>query len=321
MKTAKKVAVKKIAKKPVAIKKQQQKNKGKVTKIVTTVVTTTQTTSNNKPTKKKTTIVKSVAAPKKVATPIKAALPLPKTSTSNGNNNNINVPSQTTDDVKIVKAVSKGGAIVDLNVPGHSEYHVVPDTKNQFNGKFFDATLNCSDLGQNNNKFYIIQVIAKDSNPNQCYLWNRWGRIGVVGQNAFSAALSQDQAVNLFMSKYRSKTSSKYTQIEIDYSNKDEEKKVTKKEEKKTVKESKLPQKVQDFINLIYNLNMMKNSMMEVGYDANKMPLGKLGPKTLKEGYNVLKAIETELRGKKNPTVLSNLSSDFYTLIPHNFGF
>ena len=40
--------------------------------------------------------------------------------------------------------------------------------------------------------------------------------------------------------------------------------------------------------------------MKEVGYDAKKMPLGKLSPDTIKEGYGYLNQISKELK-KKNP--------------------
>jgi poly [ADP-ribose] polymerase len=34
----------------------------------------------------------------------------------------------------------------------------------------------------NNNKFYIIQILQSDSNSAHCYLYTRWGRVGVNGQ-------------------------------------------------------------------------------------------------------------------------------------------
>jgi poly [ADP-ribose] polymerase len=71
---------------------------------------------------------------------------------------------------------------------------------------------------------------------------------------------------------------------------------------------------------LIYNINIMNQQMKEIGYDSNKMPLGKLGKETLKEGYEILKEIEAVLDGKKKGN-LYDLSSKFYTKIPHDFGF
>jgi len=50
------------------------------------------------------------------------------------------------------------------------------------------------------------------------------------------------------------------------------------------------------------------------------MPLGKLGKETIKQGYLVLQKIENVLK-KKEKGDLKDLSSQFYSLIPHDFGF
>jgi len=59
--------------------------------------------------------------------------------------------------------------------------------------------------------------------------------------------------------------------------------------------------------------------MIEVGYDAKKLPLGRLSKKTIQQGYEVLKQISEEL-DKAKPQNLVYLSNEFYTLIPHDFG-
>jgi len=66
----------------------------------------------------------------------------------------------------------------------------------------------------------------------------------------------------------------------------------------------------------------MNEQMAEIGYDAKKMPLGKLGKETLAEGYEILKHIEAIIKSA-NPSIkdLNDHSSKFYTLIPHEFGF
>jgi poly [ADP-ribose] polymerase len=45
---------------------------------------------------------------------------------------------------------------------------------------------------------------------------------------------------------------------------------------------------LQKLINLIFDVNIMNNTMKEIGYDAKKMPLGRLGDSTIKEAYGVL---------------------------------
>lgn len=41
-----------------------------------------------------------------------------------------------------------------------------------------------SDCKNNNNKYYIIQLLQSDSNPNDFKVFNRWGRVGTDGQIA-----------------------------------------------------------------------------------------------------------------------------------------
>ena len=38
-----------------------------------------------------------------------------------------------------------------------------------------------------------------------------------------------------------------------------------------------MDQGLQNLIKLIFDVNIMNNTMKEIGYDAKKMPLGKLG--------------------------------------------
>ena len=52
------------------------------------------------------------------------------------------------------------------------------------------------------------------------------------------------------------------------------------------------------------------------------MPLGNLSPTTLTNGLNILKQIELELKkSKPNKVNIIKFSFDFYTKIPHDFGF
>lgn len=77
---------------------------------------------------------------------------------------------------------------------------------------------------------------------------------------------------------------------------------------------------LQKFINLIFDVNVMNNTMKEIGYDAKKMPLGKLGEGTIKEAYTILNKLSKAIKSKKTDEY-STLSSDFFSLIPHDFGY
>lgn len=69
--------------------------------------------------------------------------------------------------------------------------------------------------------------------------------------------------------------------------------------------------------------------MSSLNYDANKLPLGKLSNNTLRKGNLVLKEISEVLNdpvlaatkyGRSQTQVLSDLTSRYYSIIPHIFG-
>jgi len=241
--------------------------------------------------------------------------------------------SSGTDDVpapKIKTVVIKGGkgsAPVDEKVPAHikDSCHVYQDGTD-----VYDAMLNQTNIGNNNNKYYVIQLLASDAG-NKYYVWTRWGRVGAGGQNALEPCGSLDAAKAQFGKKFTDKTknhwqnrknfvsySGKYTLLERDYSGDDDAAAADDDSGDKPaadVPESKLDSRVQDLIKLICDLSMMKQQMIEVGYDANKLPLGKLSKEHVKKGYQVLQEISTYINDGKKPPL--DLSNQFYSLIPH----
>lgn len=121
---------------------------------------------------------------------------------------------------QIVKVITKGGAAVDGLVPNKDSFRVFQD-----GGKTYSATLNQSNLDQNNNKFYIIQILQNEANGN-LFVWNRWGRVGVPGQNALKGPMPKDVAIRDFQSKHNDKTvKGDYREIEIKYDDEEKEEK------------------------------------------------------------------------------------------------
>lgn len=54
--------------------------------------------------------------------------------------------------------------------------------------------------------------------------------------------------------------------------------------------------------------------------DIKKMPLGKLSKMQIAKGFEVLEEIEAAMKQKKTSARLQELSSKFFTTVPHNFG-
>ncbi|KAJ3328431.1 Poly [ADP-ribose] polymerase 3, partial [Gonapodya sp. JEL0774] len=234
---------------------------------------------------------------------------------------------------KMVKTIRKGRAPVDRICSVASQAHVyeAPD------GTLYDAMLNQTNISANNNK-----VLEADSG-NKYWTWNRWGRVGEDGQNSIKSFAALAPAISDFEKKFKDKTGNswsnrdsfskvggKYDLVQVDYGvddGEDEEEKKKKQEIKEAAKAkaestpSTLPKGVQNLVKLIFNLNMMEREMAALEYDSRKMPLGKLSKAQIKKGYEVLKQISEE-QGKTppNPRTIMDLSSQFYTIIPHDFG-
>ncbi|MGB1277333.1 MAG: WGR domain-containing protein, partial [Nannocystaceae bacterium] len=204
----------------------------------------------------------------------------------------------------------------------------------------WDAMLNQTNIGANNNKFYVIQVLIKGG---KYYVWNRWGRVGENGQSALRGPSDLATAEAAFEKKFRSKTSNKwenranftaksgkYTLIEVEADDDDAQeiedklkaldkaRPVTKAAPK--FKNSTLDARTQELIKLIFNRKMFTDAMAEFEIDVKKMPLGKLSKAQVGRGFDVLEDIEAAISKGSNTGKLATLSSTFYTLIPHSFG-
>lgn len=99
----------------------------------------------------------------------------------------------------------------------------------------------------------------------------------------------------------------KYTFIERSYADdEDEAEGQVKKEEEaddEEETESKLPRQTQRLMELIFNHNHFNAVLESIGYNANKLPLGKLSKTTLKQGFEHLKELASLI---KHPALAQN---------------
>lgn len=86
---------------------------------------------------------------------------------------------------------------LDEGVPNSAGYNVFIDDK----GTVYDATLNQTNSGYNNNKFYRIQLLVDRSGKHWC--WTRWGRVGEKGQSKMLGSGDFEQAKKDFQKKFR----------------------------------------------------------------------------------------------------------------------
>ncbi|CAF3595748.1 unnamed protein product [Rotaria sp. Silwood1] len=73
------------------------------------------------------------------------------------------------------------------------------------NKDIFDCMLNQTNIGNNNNKFYLIQLL-EDNNSKKYHVWLRWGRVGYTGQTYLeSFGGNLDNAKRVFCQKHGSR--------------------------------------------------------------------------------------------------------------------
>lgn len=71
--------------------------------------------------------------------------------------------------------------------------------------------LNQTNIGQNNNKFYVIQLLESKG---RYYLWTRWGRVGETGQSSNKMHSSLEAAEKEFCKKFKDKTKNNWEERE-----------------------------------------------------------------------------------------------------------
>jgi poly [ADP-ribose] polymerase len=219
--------------------------------------------------------------------------------------------------------VLKGGNVVDPDCELHDVTHVLKDGEDIYN-----AILNKVDLTVNKNSYYKLQVLEHDSKKKNFYVFRAWGRVGTtIGSNKLEKFRTKDEAIEHFKELYLEKTLNEWENrknfqkqpnsffpVDVDYGADEQIKKLV-------PGNSRLPKPVQDLICMIFDVQKMKEAMLEFELDLEKMPLGKLSKKQLLNACSVLKEISHLIETKPpNNTKLTDASNRFYTLVPHNFG-
>ncbi|KAL8737665.1 MAG: hypothetical protein Q9181_001455 [Wetmoreana brouardii] len=212
-------------------------------------------------------------------------------------------------------------------------------------GIIYDASLNQTNIGGNNNKFYRLQLLH-DENGEQWFVHTRWGRVGEFGQvktmshgSTFASALKEfdkkfkDKSGHKWEDRSEPAKKGKYTFIEKSYEDDDDDEPAAKQEDADEAEEekieSKLPKQVQRLVELIFNQNHFNSVLEGIGYNANKLPLGKLSKATLKQGFQHLEELASlikhpKLAGDKyqcsQKEAIEDFSNKYYSTIPHEFG-
>lgn len=226
--------------------------------------------------------------------------------------------------------------------------HIIDEYSNHRDGKVYkdyDCTLNQTNIKNNNNKFYIMQLIEKGG---KYYVFIRYGRVGEPGKPRDDVYLTSAAATAFFEKQFKSKTGNawssamssnftpkkgKYWLCEMDYEDVDglkddgDTKDDSPKSPDDDLIECTLDERVQDFLTLVSDVKSMKSAMVSLDIDTKKLPLGKLSQKQIDKGYAILNKIKLALKNQASGTItqaikdeISELSSQYYTVIPYVCG-
>ena len=297
--------------------------------------TTKSRKSSKTPATKKKTTKKKAAKKKKVAAKKKAAKKKPAAKKSKKTAPKAAKKAAT----RVAASPKKKSTVKASRIPVDEHCHL--SGKAEVVGDW-DAMLNQTNIGANNNKFYVIQLVKQGA---KYYTWTRWGRVGETGQSALLGSGKQEDAEKEFEKKFKSKTANnwdkraefsakkgKYALIEIDRSA-DADKKADEIEEKlRTLDKDaaklqtnpkyancKLNPALEKFMTLIFDHKMFQGAMADFDIDVKKMPLGQITKSQVQKGYDVLDSLGKAI-SSRNRRRINDLSSQFYTVIPHAFG-
>ncbi|KAF5303926.1 hypothetical protein FQA39_LY01711 [Lamprigera yunnana] len=221
-----------------------------------------------------------------------------------------------------VKFKVKGGTAVDPDSGLDNFTHVYVSGKDKYT-----VVLGLTDIQRQKNSFYKLQLLEADSG-NHYYLFRAWGRIGTtIGGNKVDNFGNLKHAIKEFCFHYEEKSGNSWYErenfvkvpgkmypVDLDYGEDDDKLQID------TDIPSKLAKPIQDLIQLIFNVDNMKQVMKEFELDMEKMPLGKLSKTQLGNAYSVLSEMQQLVESNAPELRLIDASNRFYTFVPHVFG-
>ncbi|CAK4501297.1 unnamed protein product [Aphanomyces euteiches] len=143
-----------------------------------------------------------------------------------------------------------------------------------------------TNLGANNNKFYIIQLLQSSSTKTY-HVFTRWGRLGEVGQqNLANCGNDLDKAIAQFQKKFKDKTTN-------DWGSRDA------------------------FVKHGGKYQLVELDTSETGDgDAGDAAMGKLSAAQINKGQAVLEQLKAAIASKKKGSTIADLSGEYYSFIP-----
>jgi poly [ADP-ribose] polymerase 2/3/4 len=231
---------------------------------------------------------------------------------------------------------------VDISVVGRkaSDFEVAQSPDESGAVVWHDVVLNQCDItgSSNNNKYYRLQALQCTA-TGKYYTWTRWGRVGEPSRKSTSALFGPfpdlDGALSPFAKKYKDKTGNvwgdaagfkprrgKYEPIEIDndVSVPDGDAGAAPAAADVQYLPSPLYRETKELVEAMFSKDVRNSALATFNLDLRRLPLGVPSQQQIQHGVAVLNKIKDKLAGGRVAETFPELSSAFYTAIPHSFG-
>lgn len=194
-------------------------------------------------------------------------------------------------------------------------------------------TLNFTDIVNNSNKFYNLEIIQTDKD--EYYLYTNYGRVGGTIAKEYRICQNQAQAESESNKIIKSKVKKGYVEVKLVKADVGSEIGKSKIETSKIAiadlekvtgikiiepkEESTLHIEVQNLVKTWFGVTA---EFVELNLDTKKCPLGQLSVEQITKGKDILEEARKIVHSKK-PDVdeLNKLTNYYYSNIPHNFGY
>lgn len=195
------------------------------------------------------------------------------------------------------------------------------------------TTLNFTDVINNNNKYYNLEVQVAKSGESR--IFTQYGRVGGTAAKEYRVTSSQHEAESESDKIIKAKTKKGYVEVKLvkaDVGSDVGKSKVEntavsvdalKKAGVKVTEEpavaSKLHHEVQDLVRTWFGVTQ---EFIELNLDTKKCPLGQLSLDQLTKGKDILEEARKIVHlAKPDEQELNKLTNAYYSNIPHNFGY
>ena len=185
-------------------------------------------------------------------------------------------------------------------------------------------TLNFTDIVNNNNKYYNLEVVKDDKG--KFYLYTVYGRVGAGGAKEYRKASNQSQAETEAQSIIKSKTKKGYVEVKLakaDIGSEVGKSKVDNSVSIEALKKmgatviekdevvSKLHNEVQGLVKTWFGVTQ---EFIELNLDTKKCPLGQLSIDQIDLAKKILEEARTQVHLKRPDTQeLNKLTSQYYS--------